>query len=47
LTFFTTFLVKGFANFCSSDAIGLAKIATVVAIAAVNATDTVGPASGT
>tara|TARA_Y100000052_G_scaffold19785_1_gene19552 strand:+ start:582 stop:725 length:144 start_codon:yes stop_codon:yes gene_type:complete len=47
LIFFTTFLVKGFASFCSTDAMGLAKIATVVAIAAVNATDTVGPASGT
>jgi len=47
LIFFTTFLVKGLASFCNSDAIGLAKIATVVAIAAVNATDTVGPASGT
>jgi len=47
LTFFTTFLVRGFASFCKSEAIGLAKIATVVAIAAVKATDTVGPASGT
>jgi hypothetical protein len=47
LIFFTTFFVKGFASFCSSEAIGLAKIATVVAIAAVKATDVVGPASGT
>tara|TARA_A100001201_G_scaffold4331_2_gene8903 strand:- start:331 stop:474 length:144 start_codon:yes stop_codon:yes gene_type:complete len=46
LIFLTTFLVSGFASFCSTDAMGLAKIATVVAIAAVNATDTVGAASG-
>jgi hypothetical protein len=47
LIFFTTFLVTGLASFCRIDAIGLAKIATVVANAAVNAIDTVGPASGT
>jgi uncharacterized membrane protein YdfJ with MMPL/SSD domain len=47
LTFFTTFLVKGFASFCSTDAMGLAKIAAVVANAAVKATETVGAASGT
>jgi hypothetical protein len=47
LTFFTTFFVRGFTSFCSTDAMGLAKMAAVVAKAAVNATDTVGPASGT
>jgi uncharacterized membrane protein YdfJ with MMPL/SSD domain len=47
LIFFTTFLVKGFASFCSTDAMGLANMATVVAKAAVNATLTVGPAGGT
>jgi hypothetical protein len=47
LTFFTTFLVRGFASFCSTDAIGLANMAAVVAKAAVNATDIVGAASGT
>ena len=47
MIFFTTFFVRGFASFCSSDAMGLAKIATVVANAAVKATDAVGPASGT
>jgi hypothetical protein len=46
LIFFTTFFVTGLASFCSIDAIGLAKIATVVANAAVNAIDIVGPASG-
>jgi hypothetical protein len=46
LIFFTTFFVKGFASFCSIDAMGLAKIATVVANAAVSAIDAVGPASG-
>ena len=46
MTFFTTFFVKGFASFCSTDAIGLAKIAAVVAKAAVKAIDTVGAASG-
>jgi hypothetical protein len=47
LIFFTTFFVKGLASFCKIEAIGLAKIATVVANAAVSAMDTVGPASGT
>tara|TARA_Y100000033_G_scaffold38710_1_gene38068 strand:- start:51 stop:194 length:144 start_codon:yes stop_codon:yes gene_type:complete len=46
LIFLTTFFVRGLASFCSTDAIGLAKIATVVAKAAVNAIDIVGPASG-
>jgi hypothetical protein len=46
LIFFTTFFVKGLASFCKTDAIGLAKIATVVANAAVKAIDIVGPASG-
>jgi hypothetical protein len=44
LTFLTTFFVKGFASFCNTDAIGLAKMAAVVAKAAVRATETVGPA---
>jgi hypothetical protein len=47
LIFFTTFFVKGFASFCRTEAMGLEKMATVVAIAAVKATDTVGAASGT
>jgi hypothetical protein len=46
LIFFTTFFVKGLASFCSTDAIGLAKIAVVVATAAVRLTLVNGPASG-
>jgi len=46
LIFFTTFFVRGFASFCNTDAIGLAKMATVVAAAAVKLTETNGPASG-
>jgi uncharacterized membrane protein YdfJ with MMPL/SSD domain len=47
LIFFTTFFVRGFASFCSTDAIGLANMAAVVAKAAVKAIETVGAASGT
>jgi hypothetical protein len=46
LIFFTTFFVKGLAIFCRIDATGLAKIAAVVANAAVIAIETVGAASG-
>tara|TARA_Y100000004_G_scaffold126173_1_gene141984 strand:+ start:1031 stop:1147 length:117 start_codon:yes stop_codon:yes gene_type:complete len=37
----------GLASFCNTDAIGLLKMAAVVANAAVTATETVGPTSGT
>jgi hypothetical protein len=46
LIFFTTFLVRGFASFCRTEAMGLLKIATVVAKAAVMAIENVGAASG-